>query len=106
MHLAIQCCIKWRFPAPSSSVAPRIPFNFVDFTAGSWDADFYATFQARHRCTYLVELPVYLVQARSVDPVSVDVDLPNVLNLYLKPHFMASVLADLGLIPSNWAEHI
>ena len=57
-------------------------------------------------CTYLVELPVYLVQARSVDPVSVDVDLPNVLNLYLKPHFMASVLADLGLIPSNWAEHI
>ena len=46
-----------------------------------------------------------LIWCRSVEPVSVS-RLPNVLNLYLKPHFMASVLADLGLIPSNWAEHI
>ena len=105
MQLAIQCCSKWRFPAPSSSVAPRIPFNFVDFTAASRDADFYATFQARHQ-VYLLSRAPGLSSASQVDPVSVDVDLPNVLNLYLKPHFMASVLADLGLIPSNWAEHI
>ena len=55
---------------------------------------------------YLLSRAPGLSSASQVDPVSVDVDLPNVLNLYLKPHFMASVLADLGLIPSNWAEHI
>ena len=49
--------------------------------------------------TYFIELPVWckpgpLIQFRWGR-------VPNVLNLYLKPHFMASVLADLGLIPSN-----
>ena len=62
------------------------------------------TFTRLFKPAFLLRAPG-LVQAWSVDPVSVD-GVPNVLNLYLKPHFMASVLADLGLIPSNWAEHI
>ena len=93
MHEAIQCCSKWRFPA--SSAAPHtIQLAFILPLEAAMQT-FTRLFKRASARVYLLRAPGLVLQPRSVDPVSVD-GVPNVLNLYLKPHFMASVLADLG----------